>query len=407
MAYFAYSAIDHVGKTRKGRLEAVSRSAALDKLRADGLTLLELSETGAADGKDPFWKKKISFAGKPSRETVAATTRQLATLLKAGLPLDKALFAIYDGDPASPMTPVVASLRETIVSGQDLARGLARYPRVFSPTYVAMAKAGENSGALDLVLERLADHLEREVVLRRKARAALAYPLMMIVVGLAIVLFLLAYVIPQVTRIFADMGRELPLPTRILLALSDAVRDWWPVFLLVIATLVLVVWRFAKSSKGSRFLQARLFTTPGIGPVYARAQLGAVARALGMLLKNGAPLLKALQIAQAASPNVLVRESVGEMMEGAQAGKELSVFMTSRLLYPGVARQMVAAGEKSGKLAEMLLWVARDCENHVENRLAAFASLLEPILILVLGALVGFVVIAIILPIFEMSSLAG
>ena len=235
----------------------------------------------------------------------------------------------------------------------------------------------------------------------------MAYPLFMLVVGFAVVIFLLSFVIPQVTRIFADMGRELPLPTRILLSISDAFRDWWPFLLGGALLTALVLWRFAKSEKGRRFLQARLFKLPLAGKIYGQAQLANFARTLGMLLKNGVPLLQGLRIARAASSNALVVDSVDNMIEGVQAGRELSSFMIDESVYSPIAKQMIAAGEKSGRLADMLVWVATDSENWVEARLQSLASLLEPILILILGGLVGFVVIAIILPIFEMSSLAG
>ena len=409
MPQFAYACLDAKGKTRRGSIDAPTKQAAIARLRSDGLTPYELSLLAGGEKKtvEPFWKRRIEWRKKAPKAAVAAMARQLATLLKAGLPLDRALYAIYSGDAKSPLSQVVASLHETILGGKDLAQGLAMYPTIFSSTFVAMTRAAESSGALDLVMERLAGHLEQEVAMRRKARSAMAYPMFMLIIGFAVVIFLLSFVIPQVTRIFADMGRELPAPTRLLLAISDSFRDWWPLLLCGALLCFLGAWRFARSEKGRRFLQTRLFKLPLAGKIYGQAQLGNFARTLGMLLKNGVPLLQGLRIARAASSNALITDSVDAMIEGVQAGRELSSFMLNETVYPPIARQMIAAGEKSGRLADMLLWVATDSENWVEARLQSLASLLEPVMILILGALVGFVVIAIILPIFEMSSLAG
>lgn len=409
MPQFYYACLDATGKKTKGQIDAPSRQAAVARLRADGLAPYEvaLAASGAEKTETPFWRRKIELRGRVPKSAVAAFARQLATLLRAGLPLDRALYAIYSGDGESRMGSVVASLRETILGGKDLAEGLAGFPAIFSASFVAMTRAGEASGALDLVMERLAAHLEDEVVARAKIRSALAYPVLMIIVGIAVVVFLLSFVIPQVATIFADMGRELPLPTRILLGASDGFRRFWPLFALLVALLGFGIWRAVKSEKGRRFLQTRVFALPLVGEVYAKTQLGNFARGLGMLLKNGAPLLKALDIARAASANVLVNDAVARMIDGAQAGRELSSFMDEERIFTPVARQMVAAGEKSGRLADMLLWVATDAENQAQTRLRTLTSLLEPIMILILGCLVGFVVIAIILPIFEMSSLAG
>lgn len=414
MANFNYTALNAAGKTRKGQIDAASRGQAIERLRREGLTPLELSQAGEnpkADktrmARQPFWKKEI-FPSRVSRADVAAMTRQLATLLEAGLPLDQALKAIYSGDDGkNPLSRLVADLHETILEGHDLAQGLARHPSVFSRTFIAMVHAGESSGTLTLVMERLASHLEQQVQMRRKLRSALAYPLMMLIVGFGIVIFLLSFVIPQVTRIFADMGRELPLPTRILLAVSDGFRNWWWLLALLCIATAILFWKLLRTERGKRFFQRQLFTFPLVGKIYGQKQLASLARTLGMLLKNGVPLLKSLQISRAASANILVTTSVEEMIEGVQAGRELSACLRDPLLYPPLVSQMASAGEKSGRLSEMLLWIARDSENNVEARISALTSLLEPAMILLLGVLVGFVVIAIILPIFEMSSLAG
>lgn len=305
------------------------------------------------------------------------------------------------------MRSIVSHLRDTIMEGGDLAEGLAAFPHVFSSTFVTMVRAGEASGTLELVVERFAEHIEQQVTLLRKVQSTLAYPLLMLIVGIGVVVFLLTFVIPKVTQIFSDMGKALPLPTQILLAVSDGLRSWWWLFLLLVVAALLGLWRMRRTPGGRRMGDRLLLRLPGIRSLYQPLIVGQMTRTLGMLLKNGVTLVKALTIVQSVADNRLMAEAIQHMVEGVQSGKDLSDFMTDSLVFPALSRQMVAAGERSGQLGEMLLWVAGDCENRVASRLQMVTSLMEPLMILVLGGIVGFVVIAIILPIFEMSSLMG
>lgn len=403
MANFCYRAIDGRGRNAKGMIEAASQRLAVSLLHERGLVPLSVSpaassgaaSVAAAGSRSGFRARLMQRLRPVSKAAVAGMARQLATLLRAGLPLDEALSAICaHGD-------------DSALSGGDLADGLAEFPRVFSSTFVTMVRAGEASGTLEIVVERFAEHIEQQVALQRKVQATLAYPLLMLVVGTGVVVFLLTFVIPKVTRIFADMGRELPLPTRILLGVSDTLRAGWWVFPLLILLAALAVWRIRQSPEGRRRIQRKILRCPGIRGMYRPLLVGHMTRTLGMLLKNGVSLLKALHIVRSAADNLLMAEAVQNMIDGVQAGRDLSGYMDNTVLFPPLARQMVAAGERSGQLGEMLLWVAGDCENRVAARLQMLTSLMEPVMILILGGLVGFVVIAIIMPIFEMSSLVG
>ena len=352
--------------------------------------------------------KKILESLHPVPKTaVAAMARQLATLLHAGLPLDEALASIYAHDDASRMQGIVSRLRDRIMAGGDLADGLAEFPNVFSSTFVTMVRAGEASGTLELVIERFAEHIEQQVALVRKVQATLAYPILMLFVGIGVVIFLLTFVIPKVTQIFSDMGRALPVPTQILLAVSDGIRSGWWIILLLVLCIMIGVWRMRRTEGGKRYAHRLLLLLPGIAGIYRPLIVGHMTRTLGMLLKNGVTLLKALHIVKSVADNKLMAQAVQNMIDGVQAGRDLSEFMNDPLVFPPLSRQMVAAGERSGQLGEMLLWVANDSENRVASRLQVVTSLMEPVMILLLGGIVGFVVIAIILPIFEMSTLAG
>ena len=413
MANFCYKAISAKGKTVRGLVEADTERQAIASVREKGLVPLSVESASASvanpgmpSSKSSF--KKILESLHPVPKTaVAAMARQLATLLHAGLPLDEALASICAHDDASRMQGIVSRLRDRIMAGGDLADGLAEFPNVFSSTFVTMVRAGEASGTLELVIERFAEHIEQQVALVRKVQATLAYPILMLFVGIGVVIFLLTFVIPKVTQIFSDMGRALPVPTQILLAVSDGIRSGWWIILLLVLCIMIGVWRMRRTEGGERYAHRLLLRLPGIAGIYRPLIVGHMTRTLGMLLKNGVTLLKALHIVKSVADNKLMAQAVQNMIDGVQAGRDLSEFMNDPLVFPPLSRQMVAAGERSGQLGEMLLWVANDSENRVASRLQVVTSLMEPVMILLLGGIVGFVVIAIILPIFEMSTLAG
>lgn len=413
MANFCYKAISAKGKTVRGLVEADTERQAIASVREKGLVPLSVESASASvanpgkpSSKSSF--KKILESLHPVPKTaVAAMARQLATLLHAGLPLDEALASICAHDDASRMQGIVSRLRDRIMAGGDLADGLAEFPNVFSSTFVTMVRAGEASGTLELVIERFAEHIEQQVALVRKVQATLAYPILMLFVGIGVVIFLLTFVIPKVTQIFSDMGRALPVPTQILLAVSDGIRSGWWIILLLVLCIMIGVWRMRRTKGGKRYAHRLLLRLPGIAGIYRPLIVGHMTRTLGMLLKNGVTLLKALHIVKSVADNKLMAQAVQNMIDGVQAGRDLSEFMNDPLVFPPLSRQMVAAGERSGQLGEMLLWVANDSENRVASRLQVVTSLMEPVMILLLGGIVGFVVIAIILPIFEMSTLAG
>lgn len=413
MANFCYKAISANGKTVRGMVEADTERQAIASVREKGLVPLSV-ESASASVANPgtpssrrSFKKILESLHPVPKTAVAAMARQLATLLHAGLPLDEALASICAHDDASRMQGIVSRLRDRIMAGGDLADGLAEFPNVFSSTFVTMVRAGEASGTLELVIERFAEHIEQQVALVRKVQATLAYPILMLFVGIGVVVFLLTFVIPKVTQIFSDMGRALPVPTQILLAVSDGIRSGWWVILLLALCVMIGVLRMRKTEGGRRYTHRLLLRLPGIAGIYRPLIVGHMTRTLGMLLKNGVTLLKALHIVKSVADNRLMAQAVQNMIDGVQAGRDLSEFMNDPLVFPPLSRQMVAAGERSGQLGEMLLWVANDCENRVASRLQVVTSLMEPVMILLLGGIVGFVVIAIILPIFEMSTLAG
>lgn len=412
MPVFRYRAADKRGRTKKGHLDADSRGQAVRKLREMGLFPQDVvRERVRADGADPgspagagLWHRLTHRVG---RDVVAATIRQLATLLTAGLPLDASLSAMISSESKDEITRILRQVRDRIREGGDLAGAFAEHPHVFSPTFVTMVRAGENAGSLEVVMERLAEHAEQQLALRRKVQATLAYPALMVVVGVVVVFFLLTFVIPKVTQIFTDLKRALPLPTRILIGVSDFMSANWPYLIIVACLAALGLYRFGRTRRGREFFDRLLLQVPLVRTVAARMLVGRFTRTLGMLLKNGVTLVQALQIVNKGAGNVVLEEVVTEISRDIQEGRGLTGPMSRSDMFTYPMVQMISAGEKSGQLDRMLLVVAGECDDVVNTKLQTLTSLMEPIMILVLGGMVGFVVMAIILPIFEMSNLVS
>jgi len=421
MPVYEYVAIDAAGKSRKGVVDADDARMARQKLRAGGLFPSSISEavagrTARRAGNAarlphlsrpawPAWPAWLTFTRRIRRAELAASTRQMATLLSAGLPLEQVLSAVLAQIEGTALYTVLAQVRERVKEGASLSAALAEHPGVFGTTYVTMVQAGEQSGALELVVARLADFAEQEMALRRKIWAAVTYPLLMLFVGLGIVFFLMVYVVPRITEIFVDLQRALPLPTAMLITVSTGLRDWW--FLLPFLGLAAWAWQawYARRPHGLRRLHAWRLRMPVAGKLAHAIAVARFSRTFGTLLANGVTLLVSLDIVRNVVANVVLQEAIEAVREEVSEGEGLAAAMSRHEIFPPTMIQMLSAGEQSGELHSMLFKVAELYENEISARLAIMTSLLEPVMILALGAIVGFVVLAVLLPIFEMSSL--
>ncbi|WP_319468733.1 type II secretion system F family protein [uncultured Pseudodesulfovibrio sp.] len=410
MPVFKYKAASSGGKKKSDIIDAASRTQAARKLREQGLFPLEITQVKAkGTGNSPSSPKfSLNQLRRVPRDALASTIRQLATLLNASMPLDKALNAIIKGEgKQDELQRIMTEVRETVREGGDLATAFSKHPNVFNTTFITMIRAGENSGTLDIVMERLADHIDQQLALRRKVQATMAYPVLMMIVGVCVVIFLLSFVVPKVTEIFFDMERALPTPTRILITVSDLMRKSWDILLLIGLALGYGGYKAVKTPKGKAIFDDLLLNTPVLGDLIKQLAVGRFAKTFGMLLKNGVSLVSALEIVKSASGNEAMKAVIEEMHHDVQEGKPLTGPLESSSIFQHATVQMIAAGEQSGRLDELLLIVADDCESKVNSRLQMLTSLMEPVMILILGGMVGFVVLAIMLPIFEMSNLVG
>lgn len=401
MPLFDYKGFDARGHSVSGTIDGAGRKAVSQALRDQGIfpTALEATGTGRARGVRELFRRGQRVAV----SELAAATRQLATLINAGLALDDALATVAEQAEIPLLRQTLTSLREEVRQGESLHAALARYPRLFPPIYVNIVHVGEDSGTLDLALHRLADFLESQARIKSRIQAALAYPILMSVVGVGVLGFLFTFVVPKITRMLDDMGQALPWPTVILIEINRITTGYWWLFLLLLAAGLYFFDRYRRTAHGRQRIDRLLLDLPVIGRLQLLIATARFARTLATLLGNGVPLLKALDISRNLLGNSTLRQAIETAGRRVQEGGSLAAALRESALFPPMLTQVTAAGEKSGQLEEMLLRVADSYEHQTDLAITGMLSLLEPLMILVMGGVVGFVVLAILLPIFQAS----
>ena len=406
MPVFEYTALDARGKTTSGIIDAEGAQAARQKLRTSGIFPVSIKETHESAPKKAqreFILSRRFSRVKPSE--VAMMTRQLATLIGAGFPLVSAIDALIPQTKSHGFKKILTQIKDLIVEGSSFARALSKYPAAFSSLYVNMVRAGETSGTLEIVLERLADITEKQQALKNRIQTALAYPIFMLVIGTIVLFILLTYIVPSITSIFADMNQVLPTPTRALIFLSDFFKSyWWSIFIIIVALAVMFN-RAKKTEKGRFWIDKTTLSLPGIGNLAKKLAVSRFSRTLGSLLENGVSMLIALDIVKNIASNVLISDSVETAAIEVGKGQGLGTALSEGGIFPQLSIQMIQVGEHSGELETMLNKIADVYENEVETSILRLTSYLEPVMILVMGSIVGFIVLSICLPIFEMNQL--
>ncbi len=402
MPVFEYEALNSAGKAVRGIVDAESVRTARTKLRGLGVYPTEIREEAAALADRSSARL---FRPRVKAKDLAQAFRQLATLLEAGIPLVSSLSALIDQCGNALLRKTLTQIRERVKEGSSLADALASHPDLFPGLFVGMVRAGEVSGTLGLTLGRWADFSEHQVALRQRIRAALTYPVFMFIIGLGVLFFLMAFVVPTVTKIFADLGQALPWPTLILISVSGFLgRFWWA---LAGAAAILALWaRKALRSEAGGFFSDRVkLRIPLGGKLHLKLAVSRWSRTLGTLLGGGLPLLQALEFSGEVTGNRLIRQALALARDRVREGAELALSLKPSGLFPSVVLEMVSVGEKSGELAKMLEKVAVSLENEAESDLRGLVALLEPVMILIMGVGVGFIALSILLPILEMSQI--
>jgi general secretion pathway protein F len=406
MPVFEYTALDAKGKTTSGIIDADGLPAARQKLRGSGKFPVSIREAQEAQARRS--EPAFSLRGRFTRvrpADVAMITRQLATLIGAGFPLVSALDALLPQTKSIGLKRTLARIKDLIVEGNSFAHALGQFENIFPPIYVNMVRAGETSGTLEIVLERLADITEKQQALANRIQASLAYPVFMLCFGTVVLFILLTYIVPSITSIFTDMKQVLPAPTRALLFLSGFFKQYWWALLLLAAAAAIGARQFRRTAGGRRWTDATTLRLPLFGILARKLAVARFSRTLGSLLENGVTVLVALEIVKNIVGNVLIADRVGQAATDVGQGKSLWLSLSEGRAFPMLAVQMIQVGEQSGELEKMLYKVADVFENEVETTILRLTAYLEPVMILVMGCIVGFIVLSICLPIFEMNQL--
>ncbi len=406
MPVYEYTALDVNGKSATGIVDAESAPVARQKLRA--MQKFPVSINEVADLSKQKTKATPSVASvfyRVKQTDIAAMTRQLATLISAGFPLVSAIDALIPQTASKAFKPILAQIKEAIVEGNSFAGALANYPGVFTSLYTNMVRAGESSGTLEIVLEQLADITEKQQALKTRIQSALAYPILMAGVGILVLFLLITFIVPNITSIFTDMEQILPLPTIILIDVSNFFKNfWWGV--LVVLILIWFCFRsFTKTTTGRHMVDKAKLKLPLFGPIFQKLAVARFTRTLGSLLENGVTLLTSLEIVRNIAGNTQIAMAIEHAADEVSKGQGLGTSLEASAAFPQLSLQMIQVGEQSGELENLLLKVATMYENEVESRVMSVTSLLEPVMILVMGVVLGFVVLSICLPIFEMNQL--
>jgi general secretion pathway protein F len=403
MPVYEYKGVTALGKDVSGVLDGEGPKAVRTKLKKEGVVVLEIHE-GASGRTGRRGEVLFGSTRRVRLRDVANTTRQLATLLSSGLPLLDALSALVEQEESPGLQAALSSVRDSVREGASLADALKANPRAFSQLYVNMVSAGEVSGTLDITLDRLADFLEEQVRFRGRFAAALAYPALMTVIGFGVLFFLFTFVMPRVVGMFEDMKQQLPFITLALLGIVNFLSAFWWLVLLVLGGAGYYLKRYSGTPAGREALDSRLLKLPVFGSLVRMIAVSRFTRTLGTLLQSGVPALTALDIVKNVIGNTVLAEAVRKARENVREGESIAEPLRRSGLFPPFVVQMVSVGEKSGELEKMLLKISDSFDRIVETRITALMSLLEPVIILVMGVIVGFIVIAIMLPILEMSS---
>jgi type II secretory pathway component PulF len=402
MAVFTYTAVDAKGKRTSGTVPASSRAAALDAVIQQGLVPASVEEQAAPAARQP--SRLLPGAGRVSQADVEAFSRELSNLLTAGVPLSRAMQILSREASHAAAKKQWLAIYDDVVGGTSLADAMGKFPRSFPAVHVAMVRAGETGGFLDVVLGQIADFRSRERDLKSKIRGALIYPTVLVVLAGCVLTFLLVYFIPRFSGVFAEFGATLPPLTQAIVTASLVVTKYG--FLVVIAAVLIfmVVRRALKSEAGRRFMERSMLRVPALGRVLARFSLVRFCRMLGTLLGAGVSLVTALRVAREAIGNQTLSDAVNQSIEEVQQGKALARSLAScHQLFPATVIEMIAVAEESSRLDQELMRLATAYEADLDRQLRMLVALAEPVLLFIMAAVVGTVVIGMLLPIFTLQ----
>jgi type IV pilus assembly protein PilC len=402
MQNFKYTAKDASGKAMTGFFEAADYAAAVDMLRRQGLIIVSVKEAGKIKISAMSWgKKKVKI------DDLVIFSRQLATMVDAGIPLVGALDILGDQVENKTFGEVIMKMRNDVETGSSLSDALSKHKRVFSPLFVNMVKAGESSGMLDDILDRLALYLEKTNSLQKKVISALIYPAVVSTMAVCITLLLLLKVIPIFKNIFSGFGSDLPKPTAVLIFISDGLQKYFLGVLIVLVVLAVIIARYVKTEKGRLLYDSLLLKLPIFGKLLTKVAISKFTRTLSTLIKSGVPILNSLEIVGKTAGNRAVEMAVETVRNNVREGESVAEPLARSKIFPSMVVRMVSVGEQSGELEKMLSKIADFYDEQVDTAVRGLTSLIEPLIIAFLGIVIGTIVICMFLPIFKLTQVVS
>ena len=404
MTTFAYKVLDSRGAQATGEIEGDSKAAAAATLRNKGFTVLDLNEV-----KSGLAQMDLGAAFQTIKsKDLTVFSRQFATMVNSGLSMLRCLYVLEEQTPNKKLAKVIGEIRQDVEAGISLSDALEKHPKVFNKLYVSMVRAGELGGILDEVLNRLATQLEKEDQIRRAVKSAMVYPIVIGTFAILVLIGMVMFLIPIFASMYKDLGNaKLPLLTRIMMSASTVMRSWWG--LLVLAIVIFAVWGFRRLKRTERGRQVwdrfKLRIPMGIGQIIRKLAIARFSRTLGTLITSGVPILQAIDITGKASGNAVIEKAMGEVEISVKEGQSITEPLRKEPVFPPMVTQMISVGEETGSLDAMLSKIADFYEDEVNAAVKSLTSILEPILMLFVGALVGTVVISMYLPIFNMMNI--
>lgn len=399
---FNYQARDQKSETQVGVIEASSKDAALQLLAQHGLVVTILEESG----ERPFYAKPLPFLERVKRKDVMLFSRHLAILFKSQVTLLEALHTLALQTRSRNFGEIIMKMSEDIEAGTSFSQALEKHPDAFSSYYISMVRSGETAGSLSTVLNSLAEHLEREYELQNKIKSALTYPAFIVIIGVSVLFLMVVFVVPNLTRTLSDLGGDLPFITKVVIGLVDILRSFWLLFLLLLTGGIFFLMRYIKTPEGKGNFDVFLLKVPGLNSFLRMMYLSRFAENLATLVAGGLAIVSALEITQEIVGNTYYKKIIGEAKQAVQKGARISdVLGRYPLEFPPVFTQMVLVGEQSGTLDTTLLNIVQFYQRELSNAVEGFLSILEPLLIVILGLLVGGLMAAILLPLYQLVTI--
>ena len=409
MPAYTYKARDRSGKLIEAVMEAASQRDVAANLREKGLIPTEIAvpKTGMqADIKLPAW---LDIGGKTNLRDVTVFSRQFATVINAGLPVVQSLAILQRQAEKASLKDALKKIREEVETGLPLSEAMGKHPKIFNRLYVYLVRAGEASGNLDGILERIATYQEKQAALRGKLKSAMTYPGVVLTIALGVTYFLLTGIVPQFAGILTQLGGELPIITKILMALSDFLTNqWWVLALMIVGTIGGIT-LFYRTDKGKHVIDALLLKTPVVGNLIQKAAIASFSNTFGLLLKSGVNIIEAIEITKGTAGNIIIEDVLEEAKQSVQRGEQISATLINRpKIFPPLVSSMISIGEETGNVDAMMEKIASFYEREVNEAIEGLTAALEPMLIVFLGGVVGFIVAGMFLPMFAiMGQLSG